>query len=112
MAEYRDERVCLSPGFICLLVLPSYLWNIFLVHVASGHGSAYFWMMSYLHSVQCRCDVMHRVTSLRRRAQDNSRAVSYWLSYVVDDGAWALRLKTSPSCKGCWPPGVEPVMIQ
>jgi len=41
---------------------------------------------------------LQRVASLRRRAQANVPAASYWLRRVLDDGK--RQDLTSPSCKG------------
>jgi len=43
-------------------------------------------------------ETLQRVTSLRRRAQDNAAAASYWFRRVLDDGG--RRDWTSPSCGG------------
>ena len=42
---------------------------------------------------------LQRVTSLRRRAQANAPAASYWLPRILDDGG--RRDWTSPLCEGC-----------
>ena len=70
----------------------------FFVHVTYGRGWVLFWqhcymlcisglwMMSYFHNKPYSGMSLKRVMSLRRRAQPNAPAASYWLRRVLDDG--------------------------
>ena len=120
-AEYCDERVCLSD---CVSVCPrAYLWNYtsdlqLFVLVTYGRGwvllwqhcymlcISSLWMMSYFHNKPYSGMSLKRVTSLRRRAQPNAPAASYWLRRVLDDGGrrdWDESIVQAV-------PGAEPAM--
>ena len=90
----------------------------FFVHVTYGRGWVLFWqhcymlcisglwMMSYFHNKPYSGMSLKRVTSLRRRAQPNAPAASYWLRRVLDDGGrrdWDESIVQAV-------PGAEPAM--
>jgi len=77
----------------------SVIWNylsdlhVILVHVTCGRGprlamlryAMYFRLCGWRHNGGVSI-LLQRVTSLRRRAQANAPAASYWLRRVLDDG--------------------------
>ena len=97
-AEYGDERVCFCISLRAYLPnCSSSQYQIFSAYVTRRRGSVLLWR---------RCDIsctsgfmtddiigytgarlsmtLQRVTSLRRRAQENASAASYWLRRVQD----------------------------
>jgi len=83
VAEYCDDRVCLSFS-VCLSVCPrAYLRNYTSdLHQACLHVTC---MAVARSSSGGKLIPLWRVTLLRRRAHDNASAASYWLRGVLDD---------------------------